>query len=237
MRILITGGSGKLGKELKEIIKNGDFPSSEEFNVLNYNGMLSWIENYNKSFTTLLHCAAFTSPPLIDKEPLKALQVNVIGTANIVRLCIEKKIKLIYISTDYVFDGQKGMYKEKDPVNPVNKYAWSKLGGECAVRLYDNSLIIRLSFGPNIFPYEAAFKDQWTSRESVSISAKKIAGLVENDIRGIVHIGSKRRTVYEYAKSLDPKKEIKKISINDVGFTIPTDTSLNTDRYEKIIKR
>ncbi len=55
--------------------------------------------------------------------------------------------------------GDQGNYKETDPVYPVNKYAWSKLGGECAVRMYDKSLIIRTTFGPNVFPYQKAFVD------------------------------------------------------------------------------
>ena len=87
-----------------------------------------------------MHGAAFTSPPKINENPKLALDVNIVGTANLVRACMERNIKILYISTDYVFKGDRGMYKEDDPVFPANKYAWSKLGGECAVRLYDNSL-------------------------------------------------------------------------------------------------
>ena len=115
----------------------------------------------------VVHAAAFTSPPKVDKDPARALDVNIIGTANLVRLCMARGLRLIYISTDYVFRGDRGNYREDDSLYPVNKYAWSKLGGECAVRMYDNSLIVRTSFGPNVFPYEKAFADQWTSRESV----------------------------------------------------------------------
>ena len=82
--------------------------------------------------------------------------------------------RLVQISTDYVFNGEKGNYREDDPVFPVNKYAWSKLGGECAVLIYDNSLVVRTSFGPSQFPFEKAFADQWTSRESVGAIAGKI---------------------------------------------------------------
>jgi dTDP-4-dehydrorhamnose reductase len=184
----------------------------------------------------IIHAAAFTSPPLVDKDPSKAIEVNIIGTSNVVKLCMEFGIRLIYISTDYVFKGDKGNYKETDPVYPVNKYAWSKLGGECAVRMYDKSLIIRTTFGPNVFPYQKAFVDQWTSRESVSVIAKKIAALLDKNITGTIHISGKRKTVYEYAKSLDAAKNIGELSINDVNFAVPKDTSLSCEKYNEIIR-
>ena len=118
---------------------------------------------------------------------------------------------------------------------PVNKYAWSKLGGECAARLYDKSLVIRTTFGPDVFPYEKAFVDQWTSRESVSVIAKKIAGLIDQEyLYGVIHVGGDRRTVYEYAKSLNENMDIGELSVNDVNFRVPKDTSLDCTKYESI---
>ncbi len=236
-QILATGGEGVLGTELRKTLPNADFPLECDFDIINIERMENWINQSGKKYELLLHCAAFVSPPLIDKDPVKALDVNIVGTANITRLCIKHNIKLIYICTDYVFDGKKGHYKEDDPVYPANKYAWSKLGGECAVRMYDNSIVIRLSFGPDIFPYEAAFIDQWTSRESVTRIAEKIKKVLSlKDFTGVIHIGAKRRTVMEYAKELNPEKEIKELSLNDVNFVSPKDTSLNTDKYEGLIK-
>jgi len=232
-KIIFTGGSGLLGSEFREIFPEIDYPSSMDFNVADYHQM----EKYLKSnrCELIIHAAAFTSPPSIDKEPLKALEVNIVGTSNVVKLCVEYGIRLIYISTDYVFDGHKGNYKETDPVYPVNKYAWSKLGGECAVRMYDKSLIIRTTFGPNVFPYEKAFIDQWTSRESVSVIAEMISQLIDKDITGIIHVGGKRKTVFEYAKSLDETKDIGRLSVNDVSFKVPCDTSLNCDRFKSVV--
>ena len=159
-RIIYTGGSGLLGSEFRKIFPGIDYPSSKDFDVTNYRQMKEYLKS--RACERIIHAAAFTSPPLIEKDPLKALEVNIVGTSNIVRLCIEYDMRLIYISTDYVFDGQKGNYKETDPVCPVNRYAWSKLGGECAARMYDKALIIRTTFGPEVFPYEKAFVDQWT---------------------------------------------------------------------------
>jgi len=234
LRIVFTGGGGLLGSEFRNIRPDIDYPSSKEFNVTNFDQMREYVRA--DGCDLIIHAGAFISPPLIEKDPLKAIEVNIIGTSNVVKLCMEIDARLIYISTDYVFKGDKGNYKEDDPVYPVNKYAWSKLGGECAVRMYDKSLIIRTSFGPNIFPYDKAFVDQWTSRESVSVIAKKISKLIDEDITGVIHIGGKRKTAFEYAKSLDATRDIGKLSINDVPFDVPVDTSLNCDRYDELVR-
>lgn len=231
-KIIFTGGSGLLGSEFRKILSDIDYPSSKEFNVTDYYQMKQYVES--NGCDLIIHAAAFTSPPLIEKDPLKALEVNIVGTSNVVTVCAEYNARLIYISTDYVFKGNKGNYKETDSVYPVNKYAWSKLGGECVVRMYDKSLIIRTTFGPNIFPYEKAFIDQWTSRESVSIIARQISKLIDKNITGVIHVGGKRKTVFEYAKSLDESKDIGELSISDVNFAVPFDTSLNCDKYNEL---
>lgn len=232
--IIFTGGSGLLGSEIKKLLPNAVYPYSREFNVTNYDQMERYIKK--GSYRMIVHAAAFTSPPKIDQEPLKAIETNIEGTSNVVKLCMRYDLKLVYISTDYVFKGDAGNYREEDAVFPVNKYAWSKLGGECAVRLYDNSVIIRTTFGPNQFPYEKAFVDQWTSREAVSEIAKKMVKVIKSDFKGVIHIGGKRKTVYEYAKGLDLQKEIGELSIKDVSFKVPTDTSLNCDKYNDLFK-
>jgi dTDP-4-dehydrorhamnose reductase len=68
------------------------------------------------------------------ESPDASIKNNIIGTSNVVLACIEYNIKLIYISTDYVYPCTEGNYSEEDPLLPVNEYAWSKLGGECAVK-------------------------------------------------------------------------------------------------------
>lgn len=231
-KIIFTGGSGLLGSEFQKIRPDIDYPWREDFNITDYNQMKEYVQS--KGCDLIIHAAAFTSPPRIDKDPAHAIEVNIVGTVNVVKLCMEFDLRLIYICTDYVFKGDKGSYKEDDPVYPVNKYAWSKLGGECAVRMYDKSLIIRTTFAPNVFPYEKAFVDQWTSRESVSVVAKMIEKLIDKDITGTIHVGGKRKTVLEFARSLDPGKEIGEMSIKDVSFTVPVDTSLDCGRYNEL---
>ena len=233
-KILFTGGNGLLGSEFKMQLPNAIYVDLPEFDITDYNQMDVFFKNHD--FSLIIHAAAFTSPPKIDADPLKAIEVNIIGTSNIVMLCMKYNIKLIYLSTDYVFKGDKGNYNEEDPVYPVNKYAISKLGGECAVRQYDNSLIIRTSFGPNVFPFPKAFVDQWTTRVSVAEITKTIIGIIDSPVTGILHIGGKRQTVFQYAKSLDESKDIKELSLNEVNFVAPVDTSLDCSKYNKLIK-
>jgi dTDP-4-dehydrorhamnose reductase len=229
---IFTGGSGLLGSEFRKIAPEFRFPDAETFDVTNYSQM----ERYamDCACRCIIHAAAFTSPPLIDKDPLKALEVNIIGTAHIVRLCMKLNVRLIYVCTDYVFSGDRGLYAETDPVSPVNKYAWSKLGGECAARLFDRALVIRTSFGPDRFPYDRAFADQWTSREPVSVIARKLKALADSELTGVIHVGGPRRTVLEYARSLDGTRQVGSLSIKDVSFSVPVDTSLDCGRYDRI---
>ena len=92
---------------------------------------------------------------------------------------------------------------------------------------------IRTSFGPDEFPYPRAFADQWTSRRAVSDAAPDVLRAVESGISGVLHVGGPRRTVLEYARSLDPAKEIGALSIKDVSFSVPEDTSLDTSRFSR----
>ena len=89
----------------------------------------------------LIHTAALTKPMEInDSNPIDSLSINIVGTSNVAKICHKYGIKFIYISTDFVYDGD-GLMSEDSPVKPSNNYGWSKLGGECVTRLIPNSLI------------------------------------------------------------------------------------------------
>ena len=229
---LFTGGNGLLGSELQKHFPDDLYPTEKELNVEDIESLYDYLEDHRKEVDTVVHMAAITLTDHIEKDSLmtyKALRTNIVGTCNVVDACMATGKRLIYISTDYVFDGKSGDYDELDPVNPVNKYAWSKLGGECAVRMYDNSLIVRLSFCTNEFPYDKAFHDQWTTRMPVSEMAEALVPVFNGDRTGVYHVPGKKQTVYDLAKSLSPEKDIKPISKSDIkGYPIPTDTSLTT---------
>lgn len=230
---LVTGGSGLLGGAFQRLLPEALYPSSAQFDVRDHESMNRWLDG--RAVSTVIHAAAFTSPPKVDQDPLRALDTNVLGTAQIARLALQRSWRLIYISTDYVFKGDRGLYAEDDPVYPVNGYAWSKLGGECAVRLVPNHLIIRTSFGPDVFPYPKAFSDQWTSRQSVSVTAAQMLALIESGAAGTVHLGGPRRTVLEYARSLDPQQPVAPLARSEVPFSTPADTSLDTTRFHTFV--
>ncbi len=232
--IYFTGGRGTLGTALSKIRPDIHFVDMDDFNIVYFEQIKEFFKD--KKPEIIIHAAAMISPPTIEKNPIGAVEANIIGTANVVRFCLANNVRLIYISTDYVFKGDRGMYREDDAVFPVNKYAWSKLGGECAVRACDNALIVRTSFGPDVFPYEKAFTDQWTVRDSVSNFAQKLSRIIDSGARGVLHVGSDRKTVYEYAKELSPEKEIGKISVKDVDFPVPADTSLDTGMYKQLFE-
>jgi len=221
MNVLFTGGSGLLGTEVKKLRPGWLYPTHEEFEIRGGEFPVA-------PFDTVVHAAAHTSPPLVDKDPIAAMATNIEGTCKIAMWCWWMQARLIYISTDYVFPGDKGGYWPEDSLHPVNKYAWSKLGGECAVRMYDKGLIVRGSFGPVPFPYDKAFVDQYTSRVPVTEFARRLVELVEREppLFGVAHIAGPRRTVYEYAKSVSPDKEIGELKRGDVPFVVPYDTSL-----------
>lgn len=226
----MSGGSGLLGKAIKSIDPTIITPSHSEMDILDLESLEKNIIEYKPD--TFLHAAAFTSPPKINENPQQALQTNIIGTANVVSMCMKYNIRLVYISTDYVFKGDKGNYAEDDELLPQNKYAWSKLGGECAVKLHDNALIIRTSFTPDLFPYEKAFRDQFTSRDLVSVIAPMILKLTQTNENGVIHAGSPRRSVLEVAQLTKP--EVESISINDISFTVPKDTSFNLTKLNSL---
>jgi dTDP-4-dehydrorhamnose reductase len=230
-RYLITGYNGQLGKMVSDMLMHTLNPTRDDFDLANFSDLESYF--LKNDFDIVLHCAAKISPPVIDKDPNAAISDNIIATSNLAFLCNKYNKKIIYISTDYVYPGLKGNYKETDDVNPVNLYAISKLGGECAVRLVKEHLILRLSFGPDMFPYDKAWVDQFTSRETLSIISKKIVACLDIEYNGILNLGGDRVSVYQYAKNLKP--DVEGISIHDASFNLPKDTSLDTTLFKNLI--
>ena len=127
----------------------------------------SWIYNLQHQFKNInkfkpdcvLHLAGLSRPMSIHENKLKkSIDLNIIGTANLVKSCSEKNIKLIF-STSYVYPGKKGNYKEDDALLPWNNYGWSKLGAEASVQMYKNSLIIRACMTERPFIHKSAFSN------------------------------------------------------------------------------
>ena len=232
MKILMSGGTGLLGRQLKRIDPSIISTTRQEMDVSNYDNIISQIKKNKPDI--FLHLAAFTDNRKLEKDPKKAILDNIIGASNATIACIEENIRLVYVSTDYVYSGKKGLYKEEDEILPINKYAWSKLGGECAVRQHDNSLIIRTSFGSTSFPYDQAFVDMWTSKDTVDVMAPMILRATKSDITGILNIGTKRKNMFEYASKLNAN--VKKAIRNEFANSMDFDTSFDLSKYKSLFE-
>jgi len=228
-KILITGGQGRFANILKQskLKLNLIFSSKKQLNILDIKSIERYIKKHRPKY--LIHCAALSRPMKIhDTDISKSIDLNIIGTANVVKICKQFNIKLIYFSTGYVYPGIKGNYKETDSLLPINNYAWSKLGGECAVSMYKNSLILRIIMCEKPFLHKKAFYDIETNfmyHEDVV----KIIPKILNKF-GIINVGGKTQSVYEFAKN--SKKNIKKISGKKL---FPPKPSMNTSKLKKIL--
>ena len=229
-KILVTGGEGRFAKVLKNKKSkfNFIFRNKKQLNILSETSIINNIKKFKPHY--LMHLAGLSRPMKIhDKNIKKSIKLNIIGTANIVRACIEKNLKLIYFSTSYVYEGKKGRYKETDPVLPWNNYGWSKLGGESAVQMYKNSLILRTCMTEKPFVHKSAFVNVKTNfiyhDDFIKIFLKVL------DKKGIFNIGGKAQSVYQFAKA--ENKNIRKIYSKG---QLPLRMDMNLKKIKKYLK-
>ncbi len=231
-KILVTGSDGRFAKILKQknTTLNLFFVNKKQCNILSIRSINAAIKKIKPK--AIIHCAGLSRPMDIhEKDINKSIDLNIIGTANITKVSKINNIKLIYFSTSYVYEGTKGNYKEIDPVKPFNNYGLSKLGGECAVSMYENSLILRISMTEKPFYYNQAFtnlKSNFLFHEDLVFMLPK---LIKK--KGIINIGGKARSVYEFAKKYNSKVE--KI-IAPKNPKLPLNQSMNVGNLNKILK-
>ncbi len=234
-RIVITGGTGRFASSLKKVKTKYSiyYPSKSHLNILKERSVSNYLKKKKPKY--LIHLAGLSRPMSAHNTDIKrSIDLNIIGTANIVKVCEKLKIKLIYFSSSYVYPGKKGGYKENDPILPINNYAWSKLGGECSVKLYKNSLIVRASMTEKPFIHKAAFDDFLTNFIFHEEIAPKVFRLI--NLKGIINFGGKSQSVFKFAKKYNSK--IKKISCKKVfGASYPSNTSMNLKKFKKIFKK
>ena len=228
-KIVVSGGSGRFATVLKKTVvsKNYFFPSKSQMNILNLRSIEKYLKLKKPKY--FIHVAGLSRPMNIhDKKISKSIDMNIIGTCNVVKICERLKIKLIYFSTGYVYPGIKGNYREEDSVNPINKYAISKLGGECAVKMYDNSLILRIMMCEKPFIHKSAFYDIKTNFIFQEDVARMIPKLLNK--KGIINVGGKTQSVYTFAKKYN--NNIKKVSGKKI---FPPNPSMNLTKLKKIL--
>ena len=229
--ILVTGGESRFAKVLKNIKSKNKFIFCSK-NVLNVLKPKSIVKNFKKYKPDyVFHLAGLSRPMKIhENNILKSIELNIIGTSNIVNECYKRNIKLIYFSTNYLYPGTKGNYKETDPILPWNNYGWSKLGGECAVQMYKNSLILRCALTEYPFTHKKAFSDVKNNfiyhKDFIPLLLKVITK------KGILNIGGKTKSVYDFAKKNN--KNLKKIKSRG---KMPKRVDMNLNKLSKYIKK
>ena len=241
VRVLVTGGSGRLGRELRiELPRLGIeayFPIRAELDVTLPDTIQAALERYEPD--VVVHAAAYTDVKGAEAERELCWRTNVGGTRNMVRALSGSAAKLVHISTDYVLWGDRGGYAEEDPVGPVrNHYALSKLAAEEVARVHDGTLVIRTSFRPREWPYPVAFTDVYTSQDYVDIIAPEIAQAVRYSSKisdPTLHVATERKSVYELARRRSPA--VKPGTRREEKVELPEDISLSTERWRVLRAR
>ena len=232
-KILVTGGEGRFAKILKDKNKklNLIFCSKKQLDILNLKSIKKNFEKHKPKI--IFHCAGLSRPMDIhEKDITKSIDLNIIGTANLVKTCKLYKVKMIYLSTGYVYEGTRGNYKETDPVKPFNNYGLSKLGGECAVSMYKNSLILRVTMTEKPFSHNAAFTNLKTNFMFHEDLAEILPKIINKT--GIINIGGKSQSVYNFAKKHN--KLVKKSKLNK-NSKLPINQTMDLKLLKKILKK
>jgi len=232
VKLLITGNKGLLGTEL---IKHLDLKEFEifgldrpEFDITKKDSVKEAFKKFQPE--VVLHLAAYTDVAAAEYARRECYQTNVHGT----ELIATRAPFLIYMSTEYVFDGEKGDYHESSIPNPVNFYSLTKLLGEFKAERARRYCIVRTLFKPRPFEHPVACTDMWTSGDYVDVMAKKLALAILNykTLPKVLHLGTGRKNLFELASQT--KKDLKPIKRISLPIRLPRDTSLDTTLWEML---
>ena len=221
MKVLVTGAKGMLGQDLCPILEDNGYDVIEtdihNLDITNLENVTNIIDNETPEI--IIHCAAYTNVDKAEEDLENARKINVLGTENLAKICGEKDIMIVYISTDYVFDGEANTpYLPNSKTNPINNYGLTKLEGEEAVKKYCKKYYIaRTSWlyghhGKNFVETMISIADKpelkvvddqigcptWTVE-----LANGIVKLIQGEEYGIYHIcGSNSTSWYGFAKEI-----------------------------------
>ncbi len=221
MNVLIIGSEGMLGHDLVDILSIENEISTTTIDTLDITDIDKTIKTVKEiNPDVVVHAAAFTDVNGSESNPDMAYKVNVLGTRNVAVACREANSAMVYICTDYVFDGTKGSsYYEYDQTNPLSVYGKTKHIGEVYIRdILNKFYIVRTSWlygfhGPNFITTMlnlaktndtiSVVNDQIGSPTYTVDLAKAIAQLIKKPSYGIYHItNSEHCSWYEYAKEI-----------------------------------
>jgi len=271
MKVLLIGCSGLLGKKLHSTLSENGFNVYASFHQNSISDKNCFplditqkddVENIIKTPhpDVVVHAAAYSNVDDCETNKHTAYDINVQGTKNIAHTTEQMNAKLVYISTDYVFDGKTGSYKEGDTTNPINYYGQTKLEGEDAVKsICSHYIICRTSviYGANKSNFATwaidqlkngitinIVTDQFVSPTLNSDLSEQIIALINNDEQGIFHTaGFERISRYDFCGNVADvfdldEKLINPISMNEMKWVAqrPVDSSLDVSKIAKIKK-
>lgn len=230
--ILVFGGSGKLGRAIKDCDPTVITPSHYECDITDQNQVAKAIDRYQPEI--VINCAALVGTKECETKKELAWQTNVVGAENIAKICQKSGIRYVFMSSAAIFDGQNGHYSETDKPTPAFFYAVTKVEAERIVSSSNNYVIVRLDFfDRKKLKYNLVLVDHYTSKIPVEEAARKIFRIAESDYVGVINIGQERKSLYEILKPIYP--EIEPIRIVDSTLpNFPKDISLDLGLWNKM---
>lgn len=233
--LLVTGSTGKLGRELVKVFPECLHPGRAEMDITDAKAVRDYIQNHN--IDTVVHSAAMTGIRQCEENRELAWKTNVDGTRNLLNACLQSNpdCYFVHISTACVFYGDRGNYTEEDTPYPKNLYSLTKLVSESIVSESKAAkrLIIRTNFVPREkWPYPKAFVDRFGTYLFADDLANAIRRVVERDITGIVHVcGDNKMSMFELARITTP--DVQPMTIEEYsGPPLTMDMSLRSVRIE-----
>lgn len=260
MRILLTGGSGQVGHAFQGLAAGHVLvaPSHADLPIEDASACRRVVEQVRPDW--IVHPAAMTDVDACERDPAKAHAVNATGAENLAKAAARQGCRMALVSTDYVFDGNRGHYKETDATNPLSHYGRSKLEGERLVlAALPDAVVARTSvvFGPhkNNFvrwvrrslragtPIKAA-ADQWVTPTCADDVARQLLALVAAGERGIWHTaGAERLSRLEMARRIAAHDglddgPIQPVRMADLAWVAarPRDSSLDTSKVARLVR-
>ena len=271
MKFLVTGSAGLVGQQVvKDLSKSNQVFScyneskpecgdSVKMDLQNYEMVSSVLTEIKPD--VVIHLGAMTGVDLCEKEKTSASEINTKATEIIAKECSKLNSFLVYVSTDYVFDGKLGMYKEDDVASPLGFYGKSKLEGEKAVQNFStNWCIARTSTPFGLHPTKKSFPmwvienlqkqkqisvviDQFTSPTYIPNLSRMLIEISERRITGIIHVaGASKISRYQMASMVSDKLNLdgtllEQISMNKMKWVAqrPKDSSFDVSRASSVL--
>jgi dTDP-4-dehydrorhamnose reductase len=271
LKVLVTGSAGLVGRQVVKDLSNShqvfscyneskpEYGDSVKMDLKNHE-MISSVLTEKKP-EIVIHLGAMTGVDLCEKERTSASEINTKATEIIAKECSKLNSFLVYVSTDYVFDGNLGMYKEDNVTNPLGFYGESKLEGEKVVQNFStNWCIARTSTPFGLHPTKKSFPmwvienlqkqkqidiliDQFTSPTYIPNLSRMLIEISERRITGVIHAaGASKISRYQMASMVSDKLNLdgtllKQISINKMKWVAqrPKDSSLDVSRASSIL--